>query len=193
MEADTSNDNHWQTVLLVCFNWNQYQRLDIGVEKLYGRVYCILQVNMSQRIKTNSQFSSSTHEQTLDACYSININNHLVPIISMTRETRFLLGEPYSQCRKHKHMEVKAHDLNPKLVVKNEESTPVSKYFTNYTKRQCYLDCFLRFTERNCSCRAFYFPKPVNASERKFFCYIRIKHRHLVTPKVYSINNLSVS
>ena len=169
MEADTSNDNYRQTVLLVCFNWNQYQRLDIGVEKLYGRVYCILQVNMSQRIKTNSQFSSSTHEQTLDACYSININNHLVPIISMTRETRFLLGEPYSQCRKHKHMEVKAHDLNPKLVVKNEESTPVSKYFTNYTKRQCYLDCFLRFTERNCSCRAFYFPKPVNASERKFF------------------------
>ena len=32
---------------------------------------------------------SSTHEKTLDACYSINLNSHLVPIISMTRNIRF--------------------------------------------------------------------------------------------------------
>ena len=170
MEAQTSNDNHRQTVLLVCFSWNEQFWLDLGLEKLYGRVHCVLQVTIYlSEFKIKFLNSSSTHEQTLDACYSININSHLVPIISMTRETRFLLGEPYSQCRKHKHMEMKAHDLNPKLVVKKETSNPVSKYFTNYTKRQCYLDCFLRFTERNCSCRAFYFPKPVNASERKFF------------------------
>ena len=35
---------------------------------------------------------SSTHEKTLDACYSINLNSHLVPIISMTRNIRFRKG-----------------------------------------------------------------------------------------------------
>ena len=50
----------------------------------------------------NSSFSS-THEKTLDACYSINLNSHLVPIISITRNIRFRLGYPYSACEKHTH------------------------------------------------------------------------------------------
>ena len=83
----------------------------------------------------------------------------------MTRETRFLLGQPYSQCRKHKHSDPPKL-IRPKLVTRDKDK-PVSKYFRNYTKRQCYLDCFLLYTEKNCSCRAFYFPKPVNRSDGK--------------------------
>ena len=41
-------------------------------------------------------FYSSVHEKTHDACYSMNLNGHLVPIISMKRTTQFMLGEPYT-------------------------------------------------------------------------------------------------
>ena len=105
-------------------------------------------------------FYSSTHEKTLDACYSINLNRHLVPIISMTRNTQFRLGQPYSTCEKHTHNDNNNHDAKG-------AKTSVSKYFNSYTKRQCFLDCFLRYTEETCHCRAFYFPLPVNRSDSK--------------------------
>ncbi|CAG5097512.1 Oidioi.mRNA.OKI2018_I69.XSR.g15110.t1.cds [Oikopleura dioica] len=67
-------------------------------------------------------YYSSVHEQTQDACYSLNVNTHLVPIISIRRTTRFMLGEPYSTCIKHQHTQ-------------NLENT--SFYFESYTKPQC--------------------------------------------------------
>ena len=171
---------------------------------------------------------SSTHEKTLDACYSINLNSHLVPIISMTRNIRFrkrskpvifgyhfvwqifdLIQDWDSHTHHVRNIHIKTK-LKHLLILPGDERSMAkelfnlgnfragtghfgvilgskfdrqmknwtwkdvdvkkrnSKYFSNYTKRQCFLDCFLAYTEIKCSCRAFYFPLPVNRSDGKF-------------------------
>ena len=44
-------------------------------------------------------FLSSVHEKTHDACYSLNLNGHLVPIISMRRSTQAWFFIKISKCR----------------------------------------------------------------------------------------------